>query len=174
MTLTSTLASTTDDAADALRGVMKHYPTGITVITGMVNGAPLGLIVGTFSSVSLDPPLVSYMPMKTSRTFGLLRESGTFTVNVLAHDQEQLCRSIFSARGCMDDVSWTPSSNGNPIIDDAIVTIECTVQDIIDVGDHWFVLGAVDTAAHLRQASPLVFLQGTYGTIGNPTQENPA
>src|SRR5690606_14707737 len=78
---------------DRFRSVLGSYPTGVAVVTGIdKQGEPIGMVVGTFTSVSIDPPLVAFLPMKTSRTFQILREdSDTFCINILAADQENVC-----------------------------------------------------------------------------------
>ena len=73
------------------REVMGHYPTGVTVVTGFAEGGePVGMVVGTFTSVSLDPPLVAFLPTVASQTFARLRTAEAFCINVLAHDQVEL------------------------------------------------------------------------------------
>ena len=75
------------------REVMGHYPTGVAVVTGTSpEGDPIGMVVGTFTAVSLDPPLVAFMPTTTSGTYALMKDSPSFCVNVLAHDPLELCR----------------------------------------------------------------------------------
>lgn len=104
------------------RDVLGHYPTGVVAVTGMdPAGGPLGMVVGTFSSVSLDPPLVSFMPTKESQTYAQLREAETFCINVMAHDQQGLCRTL-SQRDPhkFDHIDWTPSSSGAPKLDGAV------------------------------------------------------
>ena len=81
------------------RTVLGHFPTGVAVVTGITSdGKPAGLAVGSFSSVSLDPPLVAFMPDRSSTSWPRFRESGSFCVNILGSDQESVCRA-FAARG---------------------------------------------------------------------------
>ena len=83
---------------DQFRAVLGNYPTGVAVVTGLdASGEPLGMVVGTFTSVSLNPPLVAFLPMKTSRTFNVLRESSErFCIIMLAGDEVGVCRSLAS------------------------------------------------------------------------------
>src|SRR4051794_20153480 len=77
------------------RETLGHYPTGVAVVTAMAeDGDPAGMVVGTFSSVSLDPPLIAFFPARDSWSFGRLRTANAFCVNVLASDQEPLCRQL--------------------------------------------------------------------------------
>lgn len=147
------------------RQVLGHYPTGVAVITAIgAQGDPIGMTVGSFASVSLEPMLVSFMPMSSSRTFAALREADSFCVNVLAGDQESYARR-FARFGTdrFDGVAWTPGRSGAPVLDGAIASIECTYEQIIPAGDHEIVLGAVTSLDITRPVSPLVFFQGGYG-----------
>ena len=92
----------------AFREVMGHYPTGVAVVTGFDGDQPVGMVVGTFSSVSMDPPLVAFMPQVGSGTYARLQKSEAYCINVLAHDQLTLCRSMAVPRDDkFDDVDWS-------------------------------------------------------------------
>ena len=147
------------------REVLGHYPTGVALITGIADdGAAIGMVVGTFTSVSLDPPLVAFLPTKSSHSFERLRTAAGFTVNILAHDQEDLCRQL--ARPATDKfagLAWTPSSTGAPILDGVVASIDCTFHSILDGGDHHIVLGSVQELEVHRPVAPLIFFQGGYG-----------
>lgn len=149
------------------RTALGHYPTGVAVITSTdAEGAPVAMVVGSFSSVSLDPPLVSFMPTRDSLRFARIRETGRFSVNVLAADQEQVCRTL-SKRGVegLDGVEWSFSASGLPLVDGAVAAIECTIADALDGGDHEIVLGAVTSLRVLNPVAPLLFFQGGYGAF---------
>lgn len=152
------------DPAD-YREVMGHYPTGVAVVTGLgEQGEPIGMVVGTFTAVSLDPPLVAFMPTVTSGTYALMRDAGRFCINVLAHDQLELCRVMAVPRpGKFDDVSWSPGGNGAPLLADAVAHIECSLQEEVLAGDHYIVLCAVKSMQVTNPATPLLFFQGGYG-----------
>ncbi|GGF15648.1 flavin reductase family protein [Subtercola lobariae] len=146
------------------RETLGHYPTGVAVITAIVDGQPAGMVVGTFSSVSLDPPLVAFLPTRKSQSFAKIRTSDAFCINVLASDQEPLCRQLAtSSEHKFDDVSWRPGPLGSPVLDDAVSWIECTYEDIREAGDHFIVLGLVHDLAVARSTLPLLFFQGGYG-----------
>lgn len=148
-----------------LRHVLGSYPTGVAVITGRgADGRPVGMVVGTFSSVSMDPPLVSFMPMRSSRTFTELRGSDTFCVNIMAADQERLCGAFMRPPDeKFTGVDWREAPGGAPIIEGATAWIECGWADVLDVGDHHFVLGSVRALATERSGLPLLFFQRGYG-----------
>ena len=147
------------------RETLGHYPTGVAVVTAVADdGAPVGMVVGTFSSVSLDPPLIAFFPAANSKSFGQLRTARTFTVNVLAADQEPLCRQLSaSGPGKFDGVRWRPGPLGSPILDGVVSWIECTFEQIREAGDHYVVLGRVHELAVERSTLPLLFFQGGYG-----------
>jgi len=128
------------------------------------DGSADGMVVGTFSSVSLDPPLIAFFPAIGSRSFERLRDSSTFCINVLASDQEPLCRQIAtSPAGKFDGVSWRAASLGSPILEGAVSWVECTFEDVREAGDHYVVLGRVQGLAVERSTLPLLFFQGGYG-----------
>ncbi|WP_455901770.1 flavin reductase [Rhodococcus gordoniae] len=149
------------------REVMGHYPTGVAVVTGRADdGELLALVVGTFSSVSLDPPLVSFMPMKTSRTFDKLRRCESICVNVVGGEQENLVATIAQRwEDKFDGIEWFPSPCGNPVLEQSIAWIDARVTDTVDAGDHWIVLCGVSDMAVTNPVTPLIYFQGGYGSF---------
>jgi flavin reductase (DIM6/NTAB) family NADH-FMN oxidoreductase RutF/DNA-binding IclR family transcriptional regulator len=147
------------------REVMGHYPTGVTVVTGIADdGEPAGMVVGTFTSVSLDPPLVAFLPTLASRTFARLRTARSFCINVLAHDQVELCRTMSGAApDKFSHIEWSPSAIGAPVLAGAVAHIHCLPRDAIEAGDHFIQLCEVESMEVHRQVTPLLFFQGGYG-----------
>jgi flavin reductase (DIM6/NTAB) family NADH-FMN oxidoreductase RutF len=147
------------------REVLGSYPTGVGIVTGIdENGMPVGMVVGSFTSVSLEPPLIAYLPMKTSRTFSRLRASSTFCVNILAADQESICRHFASpVDDKFADLTWHTSPAGNPILDGVVAWIDCDYASVTEVGDHYIVLGGVLDMQLERDTAPLLFFQRGYG-----------
>ncbi|MFE7708828.1 flavin reductase [Streptomyces sp. NPDC057486] len=147
------------------REVLGHYPTGVSIVTAEHEVAGrVGMTVGSFTSVSIDPPLVAFLPAKDSRSFPLIHETGRFCVSVLAADQQEVCRS-FATRGAdkFAAASWRTSPLGSPLLEDAVAWIDCEISTVIDAGDHWLVLGAVRGLGVERPVTPLMFFQGGYG-----------
>ena len=147
------------------RQVLGHFPTGVTVITALApDGQPVGLAVGSFSSVSLDPPLVAFFPARTSGTWPVIREAGAFCVNILAEDQEDVSR-VFASKGAdkFRGVGWRPASSGAPVLNDVVAWIDCRLEAVHDGGDHDVVLGRVAELEVEREDGPLVFFRGGYG-----------
>jgi flavin reductase (DIM6/NTAB) family NADH-FMN oxidoreductase RutF len=153
------------------RETLGHYPTGVAVVTAVTEeNGPVGMVVGSFTSVSLDPPLVAFMPQKTSGTFELLRTATSFCVNVLSADQEKLCRR-FATSGAdkFDGVTWEPAPSGAPVLSDVVAWIDCSYESIVEAGDHYIVIGRVGAVDVVKPALPLLFFQGGYGRFSLPS-----
>lgn len=153
------------DLERTYREVLGQYPTGVSAITaGHEDGTLAALTVGTFTSVSLDPPLVGFLPARTSTSWPTIERAGRFCVNVLAWDQGAVCQQMSrSAVDKFDGVPWRASDLGSPIIDDVVAWIDCSIVSVTEVGDHFFVLGEVHGLEIVRQTLPLVFFRGGYG-----------
>lgn len=149
------------------RRILGHYPTGVTVVTAIGDdGTPEGMVVGSFTSVSLDPPLVAFLPASNSGSWARLRTAGRFCVNILGADHEQLCRQ-FAARGGdkYSGVAWAPAPSGSPIIDGAVAWIDCETETVHTAGDHDIVIGRVLDLDSADEGLPLLFFQGGYGSF---------
>ena len=157
------------------REVLGWYPTGVSVITAAAPGSPpVGMVVGTFTSVSLDPPLVGFLPAKGSTTWPRIATARHFCVNVLGSDQEEVCRTIGSKDpNKFDRLSWRPSGSGAPILDGAVAWIDCDLESVSPAGDHFFVLGAVRQLAVEARTLPLLFFQGGYGAFSPRSMASP-
>ncbi|MBC9734465.1 flavin reductase family protein [Nocardioides marmotae] len=151
------------------RETLGHYPTGVVVVTCIDDaGEPQGMVIGSFTSVSLDPPLVAYFPSKTSRTYQRVRTGSSFCVNVLGADQEDVCRLFATgAPDKFDRAAWRPAPSGAPILDGAVAWIDCAPHAIQDGGDHDIVLGRVTDLDVESAANPLLFFQGGYGRFSH-------
>ncbi len=149
------------------REVMGHYPTGVVVVTGRdTEGDILAMVVGTFNSVSLDPPLVSFMPMMTSRTFAKMRECSSLCINILGGEQEDIVLTIAQRwENKLDGIEWFPSPSGDPVLSESIAWIDTTIWNTVEAGDHWIVLCRVNDMAVANPVSPLIFFQGGYGSF---------
>ncbi len=125
---------------------------------------PLGMIVGTFTSVSLDPPLVGFLPARTSTTWPLIRAAGRFCVSVLSAGQRGVCEAFAAKSPGRWDVPYRWSPSGCPLLTDAVAWVDCALHGQCEAGDHWFVTGSVRAMGTGEQGPPLVFLGGGYGT----------
>ncbi len=148
------------------RQVLGHFCTGVTVVTGMSDGEPVGFSCQAFAALSLDPPLVLFCPGRRSSTWARIAPTGRFCVNVLAEDQTSLSRTF--ARSGTDkfaEVPWTASPHGDPVLHDVVAWIDCALWAEYDGGDHTIVVARVlDLGAH-PERRPLLFHRGSYGLL---------
>lgn len=146
------------------RQVLGHFATGVTAVTAAVDGEPVGLAVNSFTSVSLDPPLVAVCISTLSSTWPRVRDAGSFCVNVLSEDQEAVCR-VFAARGSkrFAGIGYRPAPSGAPIVTGVLAWIDCTIEAEYPGGDHLIVVGRVHDLGVAREHRPLVFYRGGYG-----------
>ncbi|MEX2659430.1 MAG: flavin reductase family protein [Acidimicrobiales bacterium] len=152
------------DAA-RFRQVLGHFPTGVTVVAAIDGAEPVGLAVGSFTSVSLDPPLVAFCAAKRSLSWPKIRDAGVFCVNVLSQHQEALCRS-FATKGAdkFAGVGWEASGTGSPRLIGVLAWIDCTIEAVHDGGDHEICIGRVkELDVGAETDGPLVFYRGGYG-----------
>lgn len=165
---------------DLFRLVLGHFPTGVAVITAMSkDDRPVGMAIGSFTSVSLEPPLVAFLPAVTSTTWPEIEATGGFCVNILSAEQESWSRS-FGRSGAdkFAGVSWFPSPGGAPVLGDALAWIECDLWRVDRAGDHFVVFGEVKNMRLQSGSAPLVFFRGGYGAFqsaslvaGDPHQD---
>jgi 3-hydroxy-9,10-secoandrosta-1,3,5(10)-triene-9,17-dione monooxygenase reductase component len=147
------------------RQVLGHFPTGVTVITAANDDGPAGLCVGSFFSVSLDPPLVAFCAGKSSTSWPKIEQAGHFTVNVLAEDQEDIGR-VFASKNedKFSGIGYRPApSTGAPVLNDVLAWIECDLDVVHEAGDHWIVVGRVRDLEVGHEGGPLVFFRGGFG-----------
>jgi 3-hydroxy-9,10-secoandrosta-1,3,5(10)-triene-9,17-dione monooxygenase reductase component len=152
------------ERAREFRDVLGRFASGVTIVTAATGTGPAGLTCQSFSSVSLQPPLVMFLPARTSRAWPAIRAAGHFTVNLLASDQEALSNQ-FAATGAdkFAGVSWTPApSTGAPRLDGALAWIDCTIHAVYEAGDHDVVLGRVQDLVHGTAEQPLLFFRSAY------------
>lgn len=153
-------------AARRFRDVLGSFASGVTVVTTISGGTPVGMTCQSFSSVSLDPPMVLFVPAKTSRAWPLMQRSGKFCVNFLGAEQADVSNTMAS-RGIdkFAEVGWSPSeSTGSPLIDGALGYVDCAIHAVHEAGDHYVVIGRVLDLAQRDAKEPLLFFQGHYRT----------
>ena len=157
-----------DVSAARFRHVLGHYPTGVCVVTSIgADRVPHGMTVGSFTSASLDPPLIAFLPAKTSTTWPKIAATGRFCVNILADDQLDVCRAFTSREAdrfaaCTHD----RSPMGMPRLAGTVAWIDCMLDAVHEAGDHWIVVGRVIALDVGRAAPPLLFCQRGFGTFG--------
>jgi 3-hydroxy-9,10-secoandrosta-1,3,5(10)-triene-9,17-dione monooxygenase reductase component len=150
---------------DHYRKVMGRLPTGVVAITGVDDdGKDLGFIVGSFHSLSLSPPIVTFSVGHTSSSWPRIRRRQAFTANILSSTQLDACRAL-AGKGTekLATIAYSPGPLGAPRLRDAIAWIDCTVQAEVLVGDHFMVIGSVG-AMDAAPGEPLLFQAGQFGT----------
>jgi flavin reductase (DIM6/NTAB) family NADH-FMN oxidoreductase RutF len=167
MSTDTTIEIDSDIDKGLFREVMGHYPTGVAVVTGRADdGELLALVVGTFSSVSLEPPLVSFMPMKTSKTFDKLRRCTSVCINILGGEQEDLVSTIARRwENKFDGIDWFTSPSGDPVLERSVAWVDARITNTVDAGDHWIVLCSVIDMSVTNPVAPLIYFQGGYGSF---------
>ncbi|ABH00056.1 possible flavoprotein oxidoreductase (plasmid) [Rhodococcus jostii RHA1] len=153
--------------ARAMRDVLSHFATGVVAITGIDpdGDKPVGLAANSFTSVSLDPPLVAFCVARTSSSWPRIRTARRYVVNILSEAQENVCRSL-AARGGnkFADLSWSPSPSGAPVLDNGLAWLEAELKAEHDAGDHVIVVSRV-RHIHAGGEAPLIFYKGKYGRV---------
>ncbi|WP_460999408.1 flavin reductase family protein [Streptomonospora sediminis] len=153
-------------AADGFRTVMAEHAAGVVVVTAEAPHGPIGMTATSFTSVSLDPPLVSFYIDDRSSTWPGLREAPSFAVNILGEGQREVA-ARFATRGVdrfAPPTVWQRGADGLPLIGGAVGHVLCFKHDVLAVGDHWLVVGRVAQAGISRPAErPLVYHRGRYG-----------
>ena len=148
-----------------LKQVMGHFCTGVTIITAVDGDDPVGFVVQSFQSLSLDPALVLFSAQKTSSTWPRIQAAKEFCVNILAEDQEALCRS-FAASGSdkYRGVGWTPGpATGAPVLNGILGWVEARITEEIDGGDHVIAIARVLDLKLEHEGRPLLFYRGGFG-----------
>ncbi len=159
--------------AATFRAILGNYPTGVTAVTAY-DGEPVGMTIGSFSSISLEPMLVGFFVDNGSSTWPRIRRAGAFAVNVLAEDQHELCR-LFATTGAdrFADAKWTPGLDGVPLLDGAVAWIECEILRIVEAGDHELAIGKVRSIRE-GPGRPIIFYRGQYAQLaGSDGQAGP-
>ena len=149
------------------RQVLGHFPTGVTVITAGSGTDKVGLAIGSFFSVSLDPPLVGFCAGKSSSSWPGIREAGRFCVNILAGDQEDECRVFASkAEDKFEGIGFKAAPwSGAPLLNGVLAWLDCELEAVHEAGDHDVVIGRVHDLAVSEEAGPLVFFRGGYANL---------
>lgn len=148
------------------RRVLGHFPTGVTVVTAKSSDGPVGMAIGSFASISLDPPLVGFFATTDSGSANAIKEAGHYCVNILGSSQLELCGTMASrSDDKFSGVEWTPApATGAPILPDIVAAIDCRLDQVVNAGDHDLLIGRVlhlDTV--LDDIDPMVFFKGQYG-----------
>ena len=152
--------------ARSFRDALSRFATGVAFVTAAPDGEPAGLIVNSLTSVSLDPPLVSFSPSRDSFTWSRMRRAGRFGVNVLGRRHEAfVARAAPAGADRFAGIQWEPGFGGVPVLTDALASLDCEIVGEHPAGDHWIVVAQVEEARVWPAAEPLVFFAGGFGTV---------
>jgi len=156
-----------DFTPDEFRAVMGRFITGVTVVTLLAPDGPHGTTVNSFSSVSLDPPMVLICLRRDARTALALENSGHFAVNILAQHQQALGRlfatmSRPSGSAAFADIAHRTGVTGVPLLDGSVAHIECVAAGRLRAGDHTIFMGEVVAVAAHEDIGPLAFHRGKF------------
>ena len=152
--------------ARSFRDALARFATGVAFVTAAPDGEPAGLIVNSLTSVSLEPPLVSFCPSRSSLTWSRMRRSGRFGVNVLGRRHERFARrAIPAGADRFAGFDWDLGRGGVPLLTDALASLECEIVAEHTTGDHWIVVGRVDALRTSPMRDPLVFFAGAFGAL---------
>nr|WP_030120905.1 flavin reductase family protein [Streptomyces californicus] len=152
-------------APEGFRRVLGHFASGVTVVTARDADGPAGFACQSFASLSLDPPLVSFMVARTSTTWPRIARAGAFCVNILGAEQGALCRG-FAVSGAdkFAGVGYADApATGSPLLDSVPAWIDCRVHAVHTGGDHLIVVGRVEALGAAEEGEPLLFHRGAFG-----------
>ncbi len=159
---------TSFDPADTdgrpFRDALGKFGTGVTVITCATGDGPLGITANSFSSVSLDPPLVLWSPAKRSSRYPFYMAADHFAIHVMGAEQSDLCQGFARSGDAFDGLNWDTSETGVPLIHGCLSRFECTTTATHDGGDHSIIVARV-TRVTTRPGTPLLFFNGNYGSF---------
>ncbi len=154
------------------RDVLGRFPSGVTVVTSGKEPMFRGMTAQSFSSLSLDPPLVLVCVDKSADMLQLLKESRIFTVNILSTDQEALS-NFFADKSRpdpprqFDEIPYSLGETGAPRIAGATTAFDCTLREVFDAGDHEIFVGEVKAFENQNDDSPILFFQGQYRVLAD-------
>lgn len=145
----------------AFRNALGLYATGVTVVTCQTPDGPLGMTVNSFTSLSLDPPLVLWCPAKDAGRHDAFVGTSHFAIHVLSSAQKDLCMQFAKSGNPFADLDWTPSAQGTPLLSGALARFECAHHAVHDGGDHSILVGRVETVT-TQEGSPLIYHAGNF------------
>jgi flavin reductase (DIM6/NTAB) family NADH-FMN oxidoreductase RutF len=152
--------------ARSFRDALGRFATGVAFVTAAPDGEPTGLIVNSLTSASLEPPLLSFSPSRSSLTWSRMRHTGRFGVNVLGRQHEHFAkRATPPGADRFAGLQWELREGGVPLLTDALATLECEIVAEHPAGDHWIVVGRVHDLRISAMTEPLVFFAGAFGAL---------
>lgn len=144
------------------REALGCFGTGVTVVTAMTETGPLAMTVNSFTSVSLDPPLVLWCPARLSPRHDRLVAADSFAIHVMAEDQQDIASHFARTGDDFTGIDWVSDAGGPPLLSGCLARFDCTRVAAHDGGDHTILVGRVDHATY-RAGQGLMFKRGQYG-----------
>ena len=144
------------------RDALGCFATGVTVVTAQTDTGPIGMTANSFTSISLNPPLVMWSPAKTSIRYPYFAAAEFFAIHILAEGQRDTALAFARRGDAFDTVDWEAHATGVPMLTSALTSFLCRTSAIHDGGDHVIVVAEV-TETTQREGTPLVFARGGYG-----------
>ncbi len=157
----------TESDKHLLRKTLGQFLTGVTIVTTITqDGEPLGFTANSFTSVSLEPPLLLVCIAKNANCSDVFIQSNHFAINILAETQKQLSNTFASPiEDRYENVDWITKATGSPIFNDTVGWLDCNTHQVVDAGDHFILLGEV-VAFDQSPQLPLGYFQGNYFSVG--------
>jgi flavin reductase (DIM6/NTAB) family NADH-FMN oxidoreductase RutF len=163
---TGTLRTNQDLDPARLRQAFGVFPSGVVAVAAEVDGRRVGLAASSFTSVSIDPPLVSFSVANTSKTWPSLRRAGHLGVTILADHHDLVCRQLAGpVDSRFDGLSVTVTEDGALTLDDGLARFDCTIHGELAAGDHHIVLLRLHAVEHADTSQPLLFHRSGFGSI---------
>jgi flavin reductase (DIM6/NTAB) family NADH-FMN oxidoreductase RutF len=156
-------------SVDLFRRACSQFATGVCIATAFDGEKPHGLTVNSFTSVSLQPPLVLFCIDKEAAIAEAFTRQAYFAVNILS-DRQQALSSAFAFRmgDRFEGVAWTPGTGGAPVIEGSLAVLECRLVRVLPAGDHYILIGETLNAS-VREGEPLGYFRGRYARVGTPS-----
>ena len=151
---------------DLFRAVLGRFATGVTIVTTVTrDGTDHGMTVSSFSSLSLDPPLVLVCIDHSASVWPAFETADVFAINILSSSQEALSRRFASRDGDrFDGIGFRRGASGVVLLDDTLAAVECTVIGRTAHGDHSVLFGSVESGM-TRDLQPLLYYRGGYASL---------
>ena len=166
MALAATASASPALGERVFRHALGRFATGVAFVTAAPDGEPAGLIVNSFTSVSLEPPLVAFSPSRSSLTWSRMRRARRFGVNILGRQHEGFTvQATPAGADRFAGVDWEPGRGGVPLLADALASLECEIVAEHPAGDHWIVVGRVEEVRVSAGKDPLLFFAGEFGAV---------
>ncbi len=157
------------DNAEELKEVMRLLPYPVTVVTAVASNRKRGITIGSFTSLSMNPPLISFNVTIESQMHEILVEAERFVVHIPGSGQQELCTRFAipdqSDQEQFEGIQYEQENNGPPVLDGVIAEVHCKVYKLIEAGDHSVIIGEVESIKRNREELSILYCNGAYQTL---------